>query len=179
MGTRHWNQSKNDLFRNGISPEEDQLSQALEYWTDPLRQYDLCFTCGRYSERLDETRYASYCRNQSCRTKYNEKLMHCQPDFIITTEKNKAVIFVNGKHHDTNENRRYLDRYQITRLFEFGYKIFIINNKEIGYQMNLIALAKTIVEAVQDDQLYWKLIEKEKDCYLLPLLYGSKIKASM
>jgi hypothetical protein len=175
MGTRHYNQSKSDLFRVGISPKEDQLAEALEYWTNALRQYDLCFTCGRYSERLDETQFASYCRNPSCRKKYNSGMgQHCQPDFIIVEDNKKAVIFVNGEDHDKKEKRRHLDKYQIIRLSEFGYKVFILKNIAIGnlYQMNLIALMKTIVEATKDDQLYRKMIAKEKDWHLLPLLYG-------
>ena len=172
MGTRNWNQSKSEMFRYTQKDQEDRVARALEYWLDcgirVLQQWTVCFTCGKHFERIDPSQYASSCRNNSCRAKFIGKGTNCQPDIIIQSGGRKAIVFVNGSIHDVNDRRRYLDKYQITRLREFGYKIFVIKNKAIDAlpDFNLISMAKGWVDLLLDDELYKKLAQREREIFL-------------
>lgn len=159
-------QRQSETPRRGHSDQELRVARMFERWTDPLTNYAVCFECGKQWELYDETSYPQICANASCRKKYHDIGMYCLPDVILETGGKRAVVFVNGGVHD-KKRQKYKDKYQIYRLREYGYKIFILKNEEIDRlrDFNLAALLKTYLDATANQAIYDKMMAGEKEFF--------------
>lgn len=156
-------QRESETVRRGSTTQELRVSLAFCQWTMPETGKVICFECGHEFFNWPADRYPQACL--VCGKKYNDVGMYCLPDITLDNNGNYAVVFVNGKVHENNAKRKAKDKYQIKRLTDLGYKVFIIKNEEIDNLRisNLLAMTKTIYEATGDMKLYQKLLKNEKE----------------
>lgn len=111
---------------------------------------DMCDHCGNYYDKKGRG-------------------MFCMPDIVLEDPERhgKAVIFVNGKHHEKTAQIAK-DKFQIATLRKNNWRIFIIDNEEIKHleyvkEANRHFLALGIYRAMIDLDMYNLAYAKEKE----------------
>lgn len=158
---------KSETKRYGVSKYEDYLEKCFTELGLPCKRRQVfCFLClSMWTNNSNE--YPDKCDH--CGNNYTERRMYCMPDIVLEDPERhgKAVIFVNGKHHE-KPKIILKDKFQISVLRKNNWKCFVIDNSEIDHlehikQSNIRFLVLGMWRAMKDSTAYWRAIEGEKE----------------
>ena len=159
------NKYLSETTRKGITETEERVKKQLRALEIRYGQdVAICFICEKYFD-IQRGRYPSKCGH--CDVKYDKKFMYCVPDIIINNPNvaKYGVIFCNGPIHEKNDAQIKKDKYQVRKLKEFGFTVFVLKNEEVAKltNFNLRSLLIGYYYVLMYPELYDQLIAGEKE----------------
>lgn len=163
--SQHYNQSKSQCRKWGMSKHEDYLEQCLLQMGLPVKRKQIfCFKCANMWTN-ESNEYPGECH--SCGAWYTKPGLFCMPDLVVEDpgRHGKAVIFVQSHKYHDGQKAKIKDTYQMEILKKNNWKVFEIYNDELDklHHANRCFLLLGMFRASLDVVMYRRAYEYEKE----------------